>query len=590
MKLFTRKTLSIFLAVVLVFALSVTAFADSAWPSFQNTNTNNGVIAAQPPITAPATKTVPLPQGASVYSGVDAAQVINTAPYTDASGQTSTKTIAYTLYDGGVVSGTDGGARVAAVDTDITVPAANSVLWSRQLNATTNFQISTPYLDVAANKLYAGVTHDTMLYDFKGFRGWTQDGNADIDATTGVATFHRNGMGSITTNISLASPVHTLYLPTNINVPAGTLGGVAFLVVLFSPSSFAEYILEEDVLMPDTTGTYVTYNGAEIPSGNYELQILMLTTTADVTISTLQITRYDWDLYSIENVNTANPTVSVSLASGEGQFNTPISYDDHYIYFGIWGGVRSYYQYAKLGGALAKFDADDNFYGAGAVSVLGTVFFGSDSARLYSRDANNFSTTGDVTNLPSAGRVRSSIAYDGNISLYFTSQGDGTLGNLWRITFGEEPVSLSLELDKNSTSTPVISKNGYVYVGYYVAGVYPGEGGVHAFPATFTKETDSVEIYSGDPVQSSPIVYSDEDNEIDYVYFTTNADHSYDDPPVTNHNGYCYSVDVSSSPPVPAPAPAWNPALGGTYALQGFASDSGYLVYGDDSNTLYIFH
>jgi hypothetical protein len=110
-------------------------------------------------------------------------------------------------------------------------------------------------------------------------------------------------------------------------------------------------------------------------------------------------------------------------------------------------------------------------------------------------------------------------------------------------------------------------------------------GGVVVIPASAFGSVITT-VYSGDPVQSSPIVWSDEGNEMDYVYFTTNADYTYSTPPT--HNGYCYSVDVSGSPPVPSLV--WNPGTGGTYALQGFASDGGYVVYGDDGNTLYIFH
>jgi hypothetical protein len=83
---------------------------------------------------------------------------------------------------------------------------------------------------------------------------------------------------------------------------------------------------------------------------------------------------------------------------------------------------------------------------------------------------------------------------------------------------------------------------------------------------------------NGDPVQASPIVWSDTDDEIDYIYFTTNS---------ANGKGYAYSYTVGGSA-----AALWN--AGGTsnnpYAVQGFASDGGYLIYGDDGNYLYIMH
>jgi hypothetical protein len=84
-------------------------------------------------------------------------------------------------------------------------------------------------------------------------------------------------------------------------------------------------------------------------------------------------------------------------------------------------------------------------------------------------------------------------------------------------------------------------------------------------------------IYSGDPVQASPIVYSG--SYYDLIYFTTNS---------STGKGYCYYYDTN----YPYSEPVWS--AGGTsanpYAEQGFASDNGYLVYGDDANNLYIMH
>jgi hypothetical protein len=142
----------------------------------------------------------------------------------------------------------------------------------------------------------------------------------------------------------------------------------------------------------------------------------------------------------------------------------------------------------------------------------------------------------------------------------------------------------------------VISDNGVVYVGTY-----------YVDPSTFLSVSGTVEAYSAAPVpgaspqflamiysgadavQSSIIVWtSDTPTPTDYIYFTTNVDHTQDPTPSSNHNGYCYSRALFSG----AVNQVWNPSYsGGSYALQGFAYDSttGHVIFGDDSNTLYIF-
>jgi hypothetical protein len=580
-----RKFLATALAVVLVLSLGASA-AFAAWPSFQNTNTNNGVVAVQPPITAPTTTAVQLPGVVgTTYSGVDAEPVVYTATYTDSTGATSQKSIAYALYDGNTTSGTDGGARVAAVDL-----VAATTLWSLRLKDTTNFQVSTPYIDTAANKLYAGITYDTELYNYTNFLGWETIADATIDPTTGVATFPAGKKSGIKSTLILTQPVSTLYVPTNITVPAG---GAAdqYYVALIDQAGTKEYNLSAGSLSANTSGTYVTYNGEQIPAGTYTVAIVIPNTgTADITASTLSLTRYDWELYSVSAINTAAPYKSAALANGEGQFNTPISYDGSSIYWGIWGGTKSYYQYNKSTAALTTFTpngtAGDNFYGAGAYSDGTYVYFGSDSGTVYIQNAAAFATTVktlSVTSTATAGQIRSTIAYDaagGN--MYFTSKGTGSAGYLWQITGAGTDAALSapITLSNNSTSTPVISANDYIYVGYSNGF---SAGGVEAVRARTFSGTP-IPIYTGDPVQASPIVYSGVDPEtnddIDYVYFTTNSG---------TGKGYCYPYDVST---VTVLTP-WN--AGGTsanpYALQGFAaSDDGYLVYGDDGNYLYIMH
>jgi hypothetical protein len=130
----------------------------------------------------------------------------------------------------------------------------------------------------------------------------------------------------------------------------------------------------------------------------------------------------------------------------------------------------------------------------------------------------------------------------------------------------------------------VISANGYVYVGSYGYDAnFNGIGLVQAVAvAGFSPTSTVIDVYGTkaaplDPVQSSVIVYTSA--PWNYVYFTTNSG---------SGAGYCYRHNVTSG----AVQSVWS--AGGTssnpYAVQGFASDGGYLVYGDDGNYLYIMH
>ena len=186
-------------------------------------------------------------------------------------------------------------------------------------------------------------------------------------------------------------------------------------------------------------------------------------------------------------------------------------------------------------------------------------------------------------------KIRSSVVFDANSQcFYFTSRYTDSststyTGEVWQLPYLAifqsgtlATLAYNVTLSNASTSTPVISDNEYVYVGTYndfTSGTVEAVS-VYLFPGTPTKI-----IYSGGPVQASPIVYSD--GVEDYIYFTTNSG---------TGKGYCYYFDTSS-PTTPATL-EWS--AGGNsanpYAEQGFASDNGYLVYGDDSNNLYIMH
>lgn len=447
----SKRLLTLVLAVVLVFALSVSAFA--TWSSFQGRNSNNGTISTQPVITNSATVTpVPLSTNGTAYTGVDTASIIQ-------------GNYAFTLYNGGTTNGNLGGARMQATDmaaADPTIP-----FWNIQIDAdaSNQFLLSTPYYDSSNNVIYVAVNY------------------ADSDQN------------------------------------------------------------------------------------------------------------YHWRLYSISGVLTSTPTKSSVLASGDGQINTHINSIGNYLFFGGWGGEHAYYQYGPINGTatLKKFipTTQEDFYYAGASKTsensTSKVVFGSESGKIYVRPVGTGfdDATGSTINLAeyqsACGPIRSSICVKGS-TWYLTSRGSGNNGYLWRITNGTSstPTVVSLALSGNTTSTPVVSENSYVYVGYFSGFT---AGGVSCVPTSFSASTTPTSIYSANPVQSSPIVYSVEDTG-DYIYFTTNS---------ATGAGYCYFRPYGNSPTVQQ---IWTAAgtSNNRYALQGFASDNGYLIYGDDGNYLYIVH
>ncbi|HQC35798.1 MAG TPA: hypothetical protein PL035_01785, partial [Bacillota bacterium] len=165
---------------------------------------------------------------------------------------------------------------------------------------------------------------------------------------------------------------------------------------------------------------------------------------------------------------------------------------------------------------------------------------------------------------------------------YFTSN-DGTNGKVHKATVSTllnpiPTIAAQSFNNKLSTSTPVISDSGYVYFGVHTAG-WPSHGGIIGTQASTFNSLFSVygSAYpgtpTGEPVQASPIVYTYDGT--DYIYFTTNSG---------SGKGYCYKYDGFDA------GLAWQAggASGNRYSMQGFASDNGWLVYGDDGGMLYI--
>ena len=329
-------------------------------------------------------------------------------------------------------------------------------------------------------------------------------------------------------------------------------------------------------------------------------------TGSAITNATMKFLVSRWHLWNIDvSGEEPDPTpITIPAGMGYGQANTPIEYtsDRASIYFGIYEGDRSYYKYT-IGGALERFNAQDDFYWAGALVEAddSQIIFGSDSGKLYVQDNSDFETSLKVINLKDtstsygkadAGKVRSTIV-DGDYShIYFTSSGTGDQAYLWAVrisTIATNPNVLSRAIppapnwDKvSSVSTPVVSEHDYLYVGLneYEQKSFQGDGQVLAFDLLSEEpfaDIPSTVIFDGvgESVSASPIVKTSGYN--DYVYFTTNS---------ANGAGYCYLFDIDNqyiARSWKAPNSPANP-----YSLQGMAADGGCAVWGDDGNYLYI--
>ena len=139
------KLTAAMMAIALTLAASAAAFAD--WPSFQNHYENNGVITTGVPLSQPMVTAIHLGTNGTAYSGVDTTSVI--------SRDMTNGDVAYTLYDGGEVSGASGGARLAVTN----LPGRASVDYQIDDLADNAQQLSPPFLDTASKTLYAATTY-----------------------------------------------------------------------------------------------------------------------------------------------------------------------------------------------------------------------------------------------------------------------------------------------------------------------------------------------------------------------------------------------------------------------------------------------
>lgn len=569
----TCKITSIILTLALVLTMSVTAFA--AWDQYQGNANHNGVINSAPTSTTPSVTTLTF--GAAGWSGVDTEPVMQTTE--------DGTTYAYVLYNGG-----NGGGKLAKINCSATTPY---IVWMKQISGASGFQLSTPllvegttdaqdtiYLAAASADKHSDVTLASAVdiaaggsktVEFPDLSLTTASNRVAVGVYVGRTSVE--GRGTLTTSgtasITLGSATASLTLsPTTSNTTTYKI--------------FEEEAYENDKLVGYDYYYYINHNMTDSVGTGKNLSVTVSLTGGTGTIQYVDVYAQKAAIQSVTGLHTDSPVNTTIVGNITGQINTPIATDGTYLYFGTYSGDKCYYQVRISDGQTKTYNAGHNFYWAGATVVDGTVYFGSDDGYLFGRPVgDNFGTaTGLTVNLTGGdvtkpGNVRSDLMYDGNGNLYFTSQG----GYLWKYTISDGSL-IYANIGGTSTSTPVISDNDILYIGCYGS----AKKGVRAlklsdFTTSITNASDSrwIDIYNSANVQASVVAYSCPDDELDYVYFTTNA---------TSGCGYCFYLDPEDTASYDL---TWN-TPSSTYTLQGMAACNGYLTFGNDSNQFYVVH
>ncbi len=567
----TSRILAIVLALVLV--LSTGAFA--AWVSFQNDGTNNGVIYSNAPIgDSIQVDTVQLPQG--MYVGVDVPPVIDDSGYAYVleSAPTTTRLVKVDLANATIVTnnywaGTGTG---------------NEGVEIRDVSA---FQLSTPVID--GNYVYVASTDFAQKNTDEDFSSLlTSSSDWTITNISGTPHFDSfvGGFIKVTGGANVRFTLSQAFegvAGDNLRLECVVLGSA-----LGSGASYSVYL--NDSLVPLATFDLTQPIGYAFNNSvsNSDLLTGTNTVTIDIQFNGTQKNAYvqlgDFRLYeesgSVLRVDRATGAKTTIVDGIPGQLNTPLTIKDSKLYFGsYYAGGGKYYQ-VDLNAATptaVSYNSNHSHYWSGAYVSSSKAYFGGYGGMLYYPDVTNFASTtnnsfqvgyGGIT----AGDISSSICYKNN-KIYFTCKN----GYLWcyDITNGNPVFSWYANLGAPSTSTPVVSTSGLIYVGTY-SGFSGGSVVVVKAPTSGVIGTVNT-VYSGDPVQSSAIVMNDGEG-YDYCYFTTNA---------VNGAGYCYYINTED---VSDTDEEWSTVgqTGNTFTLQGMAAYGNCVVFGNDGSRLYI--
>lgn len=592
MKKRIRISFVVVLALIMVFAMSTSAFANTtSWTSFQGNNQNNGVITGNFS-TAPTWKAVRLLDATKTtgWSGVDCQPLMTTE---------NGKTYAY------VVTDSNEGAKAFKVDCNAKkvadgwqggVPLTN--IPTAQLGTGTIVN-DTWYLPVSYD--YQILPNAYMSYN----GGWSisaQNLSWEYD-TTNYTGLHFETIGP---NGGIAQMIsNSQTMPINVNVEDIW----ADFTIQFGSDTSAQmmnmnakmYIKaqteSEWLLLGELTESQIPIGKPKELSVNctrqlqqagmggnrlYQLKLEFSfdgATANEVIVKKAEVYKNNMFVKKIANLSTTTEptaetmidfhTYSGAIDGGRsGQLNTPMLYINGNLFFGNWtrpdANGNNYAKYFKLNvnsNQLSTFNTnctDDGFYLAGAATFnsgkVPYLIFGSDNGNLYLFNANTLSLQSSANVRE---KIRSSVCYD-NGGIYFSTKSG--FAYKYEVSSSKELIQVwSQYLSLPSNATPTVS-DGVVYVSVGEFGSNLGK--LYALDALTGEAVDGA-YTSGGPVQSSLLIYKTDENEV-YTYYTVNS---------AVGKGYCKHFDTSTS----------GAEIGEAgYTLQGFAAANGYLVYGND--------
>ena len=589
-----RKSLVVVLALIMVFAMSASAFADTtSWTSFQGNDQNNGVISGNFS-TAPTWEAVELLDATKTtgWSGVDCQPLMTTE---------GDKTYAY------VVTDSNEGAKAFKVDCDTKTVVPG-------------WQGGVPLTNIPTAQLGTGtIVNDT----------WYLPVSYDYQILPNAYMSYEGGWAIEKQNLTYRYD-ETDYTGLHFNTDNEAAGSA---MMISNPQSIPINVDVEDIWADfsiqfgATPGAQMTDMNAQmyikaqgqsswIPLGGlstsdirigeveefsvnctrqlqlagmggdrlYQLKLEVSfngTTANEVIVKKAEVYKNNMFVKKIENISTATAPSAVTMIdyhtySGTidggrgGQLNTPMVYINGNLFFGNWirgdANGNNYAKYFKLNvnsNQLSTLDTghtDDGFYLAGAaVRKAGTktyIVFGSDNSHLYMFNASTNALVSEVSS-GIVGQIRSSVSYaDGGF--FFTSKP----GYIYRCSFNGTKLVRNWETSLNGAcnATPTV----YGGMAYVSLGQFGDTTGKFAGCNIDTGEMEFGDYTPGGPVQSSMLIYKDSENDL-YTYYTVNR---------ADGKGYCKQFGQEH--------PIAEEIGEAGYTLQGFAAANGYLVYGND--------
>ena len=589
-----RKSLVVVLALIMAFAMSTSAFANTtSWTSFQGNDQNNGVISGNFS-TAPTWEAVELLDATKTtgWSGVDCQPLMTTE---------NGKTYAY------VVTDSNEGAKAFKVDCNAKkvadgwqggVPLTN--IPTAQLGTGTIVN-DTWYLPVSYD--YQILPNAYMSYE----GGWTIESQNlepvyDETSYTGLHFTTYKPYGGSAEMISelptkeIDVSVEDIWADFAIQFGTDASAEMQGMQVTMSIKADTEEnwiqigALTEDQISLGEVKEYSVNCTRQLQQAgmagakSYRLKLEFSfdgVVKNEVILKKAEVYKNNMFVKKIENISTNEKPSAVTMIdyhaySGTidggrgGQLNPPMVYINGNLFFGNWirgdANGNNYAKYFKLNvnsNQLSTLDTghtDDGFYLAGAaVYKSGSntyLIFGSDNSHLYMFNANTNALVSEVSS-GIVGQIRSSVSYaDGGF--FFTSKP----GYIYRCSFNGTKLVRNWETSLNGAcnATPTI----YDGMAYVSLGQFGDTDGKFAGCNIDTGIMEFGDYTPGGPVQSSMLIYKDSENDL-YTYYTVNR---------ADGKGYCKQLGQEH--------PIAEEIGEAGYTLQGFAAANGYLVYGND--------